>query len=62
MEDYTANVVVGTNVILQGFGEITSLTDHTPLRPNLVGDLAVLAGGTVRPYDADIFVVHGNAL
>ena len=61
-DDYTANVVVGTNGILQGFGETKDLADHTPLRPNLVGDLAVLAGGMVRPYDADIFVVHGNAL
>ncbi|MDR0576985.1 MAG: hypothetical protein LBI87_05510 [Candidatus Accumulibacter sp.] len=48
---YTANVIVGGNGILQGFGEITGDGDHTPLRPNLAGDLAVLAGGTIRPYD-----------
>lgn len=70
MADYTANVVVGTNGILQGFGQITSDVDHTPQRPTIVGDVAVLAGGMLRPYDGassdptskGIFVVHGNAL
>ncbi len=56
--NYTANVVVGPNGILQGFGEIESDTDHTAKRPNVIGDVAVLAGGMLRPFDPEIFQIQ----
>ncbi|MDR0361420.1 MAG: autotransporter outer membrane beta-barrel domain-containing protein [Planctomycetota bacterium] len=64
MDDYRANVVVGTNGYLQGWSRWAMLDseDHSPVNANIVGDVAVLAGGTLRPYDDEIFVVHGNAL
>ncbi len=73
-DSITSNVVVGTNGILQGFGEFKSATDHSPKHANVIGDVAVLAGGMIRPYDgavqdevtgeqtSGIFVMHGNAL
>lgn len=48
------NVLAGG--VLRGFGQPTpGDTFHTPLRANLVGDLNVMAGGTLEPYDRTLF-------
>ena len=56
----TGRTVKGIEVIdggvLYGFGYYKNgNNDHSPLRPNLIGDIVIRGGGTIKPYNAKIF-------
>ena len=47
-----ADVYVGAYGVLSGFGEITA-AGGDPLRPNVIGNVTIHSGGTLKPYDSD---------
>ena len=57
-----ADFEVKANGTLHGFSQFKTPTNHDPMRPNLVGNLLVHAGGRIQPYDKDLFFLDPAAL